>query len=160
MEHPDYCIYHRMVCHSTNDCWGLQTLFEKFMIKEAVELTVTKDVLRNPLLNHKDNKKAIMMVTISHHEENEEPTACEIANTEGSECPNFEESGASSLQNSMKFKWLFEEFGFSQATRFNATKAILCVAEEHGEQCMGLSSSVRKTLRNNHLPITFTEADR
>ncbi|KAI8567934.1 hypothetical protein RHMOL_Rhmol02G0159700 [Rhododendron molle] len=61
MEHPDYCIYHRMVRHPTKDCWGLQTLFEKFMVEEAVELTATKDVLRNPLPNHKDNGKAVMM---------------------------------------------------------------------------------------------------
>ncbi|KAF7138338.1 hypothetical protein RHSIM_Rhsim07G0161100 [Rhododendron simsii] len=125
MEHPDYCIYHRMVCHPTKDYWGLRTQLEKFMVEEAVELTATKDVLRNPLPNHKDNGKAVMMVTISHHEENEEPTACEIANTEGPECPNFEERRASSLQNSTKFKWLFDQFGFSQATRFEATKAIL-----------------------------------
>ncbi|KAG5544106.1 hypothetical protein RHGRI_016751 [Rhododendron griersonianum] len=74
MEHPDYCIYHRIVRHPTKDCWGLRTLFEKFMVEEAVELTATKDVLRNPLPNHKDNGKAVMMVTISHHEENEELT--------------------------------------------------------------------------------------
>ncbi|KAF7130878.1 hypothetical protein RHSIM_Rhsim10G0096500 [Rhododendron simsii] len=61
MEHPDYCIYHRMVRHPTKDCWGLRTLFEKFMVEEAVELMVTKDVLRNPLPNHKVNGKAVMM---------------------------------------------------------------------------------------------------
>ncbi|KAF7151919.1 hypothetical protein RHSIM_Rhsim02G0152000 [Rhododendron simsii] len=61
MEHSDYCIYHRMVYHPTKDCWGLRTLFEKFMVEEAVELTATKDVLRNPLPNHKDNGKAVMM---------------------------------------------------------------------------------------------------
>ncbi|KAG5552838.1 hypothetical protein RHGRI_010819 [Rhododendron griersonianum] len=63
MEHPDYCIYHRMVRHPTKDCWGLRTLFEKFMVEEAVELTATKDVLRNPLPNHKDNGKAVMMIS-------------------------------------------------------------------------------------------------
>ncbi|KAI8555261.1 hypothetical protein RHMOL_Rhmol05G0161100 [Rhododendron molle] len=114
MKHLDYCVYHRMVRHPTKDYWGLQTLFEKFMVEEAVELTATKDVLRNPLPNHKDNGKAIMMVTISHHEENEEPVACEITNVEGPEYPNFEERRASSLQNSTKFKWLFDQFGFSQ----------------------------------------------
>ncbi|KAI8568125.1 hypothetical protein RHMOL_Rhmol02G0173000 [Rhododendron molle] len=149
----------RMVRHPTKDCWGLRTLFEKFMVEEAVELTATKDVLRNPLPNHKDNGKAVMMVTISHHEENEEPALCEIANIEGPEYPNFEERRAPSLQNSTKFKWLFDQFGFSQATRFEATKAILRVAEEHGEQCMGLSGAVRRILRDNHLSITFTEAD-
>ncbi|KAG5523881.1 hypothetical protein RHGRI_030767 [Rhododendron griersonianum] len=45
------------------------------MVEEAVELTATKDVLRNPLPNHNDNGKVVMMVTISHHEENEEPSA-------------------------------------------------------------------------------------
>ncbi|KAI8530216.1 hypothetical protein RHMOL_Rhmol11G0038700 [Rhododendron molle] len=104
MEHPDYCIYHRMVRHPTKDCWGLPTFFEKFMVEEAVELTATKYVLRNPLPNHKDNGKAVMMVTISHHEENEEPSSCEIANIEGPEYPNFEERRASSLQNCTKFK--------------------------------------------------------
>ncbi|KAI8537663.1 hypothetical protein RHMOL_Rhmol09G0041700 [Rhododendron molle] len=73
MEHPDYCIYHRMVHHPTKDCWGLQTLFEKFMVEEAVELTATKDVLRKPLPNHKDNGKAVMMVEVS-----EVPTKIEI----------------------------------------------------------------------------------
>ncbi|KAI8550803.1 hypothetical protein RHMOL_Rhmol06G0135900 [Rhododendron molle] len=125
MEHPDYCIYHRMVRHPTKDCWGLRTLSEKFRVEEAMELTATKDVLRIPLPNHKDNGKAVMMVTISHHEENEEPASCEIANIEGPEYPNFEERRASSLQNSTKFKRLFDQFGFSQATRFEATKAIL-----------------------------------
>ncbi|KAG5544549.1 hypothetical protein RHGRI_017097 [Rhododendron griersonianum] len=39
MEHPDYCIYLRMVRHPTKDCQCLRTLFEKFMVEEAVELT-------------------------------------------------------------------------------------------------------------------------
>ncbi|KAG5523151.1 hypothetical protein RHGRI_035089 [Rhododendron griersonianum] len=38
MEHPDYCIYHRMVRHPTKDCWGLRNLFEKFVMEEAMEL--------------------------------------------------------------------------------------------------------------------------
>ncbi|KAG5528471.1 hypothetical protein RHGRI_029231 [Rhododendron griersonianum] len=37
-EHPDYCIYHRMVRHPTKDCWGLRNLFEKFVMEEAMEL--------------------------------------------------------------------------------------------------------------------------
>lgn len=127
---------------------------------EALELPTTKDVLRNPLPIHRDNGKAVMMATNSHHEKNEELMACEVADTEELECPSFEERQATSLQNSTKFKWLFDQFGFSQATRFEATKAILRVAEGNGKQCMGLSSSVRKMLRDNHISITFTEADR
>ncbi|KAF7143641.1 hypothetical protein RHSIM_Rhsim05G0130000 [Rhododendron simsii] len=64
-------------------------------------LTLQKKVCTNPFPVHRDNGKAVMMATISHHEENEEPMAC--------------------------------KFSFSQAT-----EAILCAAENNGEQCMGL----------------------
>lgn len=176
MSHPDYCIFHRMVRHSTKDCWGLRSLFQKFVTDNSIELPVCKDVLRNPLPTHKDNGKAVMMVThgrwqpsrggsammISHHDELEEVAACDVAtlSIEEPDKTSFEDRRARTLQHSTKFKWLFDQFGLGEETRFEATKAILRVAEEHGEQCMGLSGSVRKLVRDTSLPITFTEADR
>ncbi|KAH7855994.1 hypothetical protein Vadar_031458 [Vaccinium darrowii] len=154
MGHPDYCIFHRMVRHSTKECWGLRALFQKFVTDNSVELPACKDVLRNPLPAHKDNGKAVMMAThgrwqpsrgdsammISHHDELEEVAACDIAtlSIEEPDKASFEDRRARTLQHSTKFKWLFDQFGLGEETRFEATKAILRVAEEHGEQCMGL----------------------
>lgn len=69
---------------------------------------------------------------ISHHNELKEVAACVVADIEGPDHPNFEDWPAKTLQNSIKFQWLFDQFGFLETRRFEVTKAILLVAEERG----------------------------
>ncbi|GMQ03611.1 hypothetical protein CsSME_00049357 [Camellia sinensis var. sinensis] len=155
----DYCIYHHSVKHPTTECWALRSLVRKMMSEDALELPrQTEDVLKDPLPRHKDNGKTVMM--LSHYDEMEEPMVCELSELPAPTCPDFETRRVIALKKSTKFKWFFDQFGLSEATRFEATKAFLRLAEQNGETCMSVSGSVRKVFRDNSLAITFTEADK
>ncbi|GMP66142.1 hypothetical protein CsSME_00026618 [Camellia sinensis var. sinensis] len=118
----------------------------------------TEDTLKDSLPRHKDNGKTVMM--LSHYDEMEESMVCELFELAASTCPDFETRRVIALKKSTKFKWFFDQFGLSEATRFEATKAFLRLAEQNGEACISVSGSVRKVFRDNSLAITFTEANK
>lgn len=68
-------------------------------------------------------------------------------------------ASAKGLQNSTKFRALFDGFGFTPIARLEITKAIIGIVEIHHESCMSAEGSILRTIRDESNSITFSDAD-
>lgn len=118
-----------------------------------MELNKTDQNVANNPLPHHDNKAHM----ISCYDEQD------IVRTqdEDVEVPQpAEDFTASKLQNAVKFKWFYDQLGFSSNAHLATTKGILTVAKQFNEQCLAAKGSITRTIKEANTTITFTDADR
>ena len=66
---------------------------------------------------------------------------------------------ASKVKDLTKFKYFFDQVGFCEEARLEATKAILQVAETYQQACTISGGSVNRSIREATTAITFTDSD-
>ena len=63
------------------------------------------------------------------------------------------------MKDLKKFRAFFDQVGFCEEARLEATKAILHVTEMYHEPCVALNGSIHRGVPEKEFSITFTDAD-
>ena len=104
--------------HPTAECWALRWLVHR-RIKEGILKLTQQEVQRNPLPNHKGKGIAVVVICADLGEDEEENLALPA-------------TAITSLQQSAKFKNLFNQLGLTVKERKIATEALVISPPEHG----------------------------
>ena len=119
---PRFCRLHNYVQHPTAECWALRKLEHRRIKEGTLELT-QQEVQRNPLPNHKGKGVAIVVICADLGEDEEENLALLAATM-------------TTLQQSAKFKNLFNQLGLTSKERKIATKALVSITSGAGVECL------------------------
>ena len=119
---PRFCRLHNYVQHPTAECWALRRLVHRRIKEGTLELT-QQEVQRNPLLNHKGKGVAAVMICADPGEDEEENLALLAA-------------AITTLQQSAKFKNLFDLLGLTAKERKIATEALVSIASGARVECL------------------------
>ena len=104
--------------HPTAECWALRRLVHGRIKEGTLELT-QQEVQRNPLPNHKGKGVAAVVICADPGEDEEENLALPTA-------------AITTLQQSAKFKNLFDQLGLTAKERKIATEALVSIASGKG----------------------------
>ena len=117
-----FCRLHNYVQHPTAECWALCRLVHR-RIKEGTLKLSKQEVQRNPLPNHKRKGVAAVVICADPGEEEEENPALPAA-------------AITILQQSSKFKNLFDQLKLITKERKIAIKALVSIASSVGVECL------------------------
>ena len=119
---PRFCRLHNYVQHPTAECWVLRRLVHRRIKEGTLELT-QQEVQRNPLPNHKGKGVAAVVICVDPGEVEEENLAL-LA------------TAITILQQSAKFKNLFDQLGLTAKERKIATEALVSIASRARVECL------------------------
>ena len=112
---PCFCYLHKYVQHPSAECWALRRQVHR-RIKEGTLKLSQQEVQRNPFPNH-ERKGVVVMVICADLREDEE------------ENPTLPAAAITTLQQSSKFKNLFDHLGLTTKERKIATEALGGIGE-------------------------------
>ena len=115
---PRFCRLHNYIQHPTAECWALCRLVHRRIKEGTLELT-QQEVQRNPLPNHKRKGVAVVVICADPGEDEEENLALPAA-------------AITILQQSAKFKNLFDQLGLTAKERKIAMEALVSIASGTG----------------------------
>ena len=115
---PRFCRLHNYVQHPTAECWVLRWLVHR-RIKEGILELTQQEVQRNPLPNHKGKGIAAVVICADPGEDDEENLALPA-------------TAITTLQQSAKFKNLFDQLGLTVKERKIVTEALVTSPPEQG----------------------------
>ena len=113
-------------------------------IKEGTLELSQQEVQRNPLLNHKGKGVAAVVICMDPGEDEEENPALPAAII-------------TTLQQSSKFKNLFDLLGLTAKERKIATKALVSIAFGVGVECLSAEIPDDRALLQESTEITFSD---
>ena len=119
---PRFCRLHNYVQHPTAECWVLRWLVHR-RIKEGILELTQQEVQRNPLPNHKGKGIAAVVICADPGEDDEENLALPA-------------TAITTLQQSAKFKNLFDQLGLTVKERKIVTEALVSIASGAGVECL------------------------
>ena len=119
---PHFCRFHNYVQRPTAECWVLRRLVHRRIKEGALKLS-QQEVQRNPLPNHKRKGVAAVVICADPGEEEEENPALPAA-------------AITILQQSSKFKNLFDQLKLITKERKIAIKALVSIASSVGVECL------------------------
>ena len=115
-------------------------------IKEGTLELTQQEVQRNPLLNHKGKGIAAVVICADLGEDEEENLALLAA-------------AITTLQQSAKFKNLFDQLGLTAKERKIATEALVSIASGAGVECLSAEMPKDRALLQESTEITFSSED-
>ena len=115
-------------------------------IKEGTLELTQQEVQRNPLPNHKGKGVAAVVICVDPGEDKEENLALPTA-------------AITTLQQSAKFKNLFDQLGFTAKERKIATEALVSIASRAGVECLSAEMPENRALLQESTEITFSSED-
>ena len=142
---PRFCRLHNYVQHPTVECWALRRLVHR-RIKEGTLKLSEQEVQRNLLPNHKGKGVAAVVICADPEEDKEENPALLAA-------------AITTLQQSSKFKNLFDKLGLITKERKIATKALVSIASGAGVECLSAETPEDRALLQESTKITFSDED-
>nr|XP_023888456.1 uncharacterized protein LOC112000534 [Quercus suber] len=145
MRDPYFCRLHNYVQHATAECWALRRLVHRRIKEGTLELS-QQEVQRNPLPNHKGKGVAAVVICADPGEDEEENMALPAA-------------AITTLQQSSKFRNLFDQLGLSTKERKVATEALVSIASDAGVECLSAEISDERALLQESTEITFSDED-
>ena len=138
---PHLCRLHNYVQHPTVECWVLRRLMHRRIKERTLELS-QQEVQRNPLLNHKGKDVAAVVICADPREdEKENSTLLATAIT--------------TLQQSSKFKNLFDQLWLTTKERKIATKALVRIASRARVECLSAKVIDDRALLQESTEITL-----
>ena len=140
-----FCRLHNYVQHPTVECWALRRLVHRRIKEGTLELS-QQEVQRNPLPNHK-GKGVIAVVICADPGEDEE------------ENPALPATVITTLQQSSKFKNLFDQLGLTTKERKIATEALVSIASGVEVECLSAEIPKDRALLQESTEITFSDKD-
>ena len=142
---PCFCRLHNYIQHPTAECWALHRLVHRRIKEGTLELS-QQEVQRNPLPNHKGKGVAAVVIYVDLGEDEEEnPTLLATAIT--------------TLQQSSKFKNLFDQMGLTAKERKIVTEALVSIASSARVECLAAEILNDRTLLQESTEITFSDKD-
>ena len=142
---PRFCRLHNYVQHPTAECWALRRLVHCRIKEGTLELT-QQEVQRNPLPNHKGKGVAAVVICADPGEDEAENLALPAA-------------AITTLQQSAKFKNLFDQLGLTAKERKIATEALVSIASGAGVECLSAEIPEDRALLQELTEITFSSKD-
>jgi len=142
---PHFCRLHNYVQHPTAECWALRRLVHHRIKEGTLELT-QQEFQRNPLLNHKGKGIAAVVICTDRGEDEEENLALPAAMI-------------TTLQQSAKFKNLFDQLRLTAKERKIATKALVSIASGAGVGCLSAEMPKDRALLQESTEIMFSNED-
>ena len=115
-------------------------------IKEGTLKLTQQEDQRNPLPNHKGKGIATVVICADPGEDEEENLALPAA-------------AISTLQQSAKFKNLFDQLGLTAKERKIATEALVSIASGAGVECLSAKIPEDRALLQESTEITFSSED-
>ena len=115
-------------------------------IKEGTLELSEQEVQSNPLLNHKGKGVAAVVICADPEEDKEKNPALLAA-------------AITTLQQSSKFKNLFDKLGLITKERKIATKALVSIASDAGVECFSAETPKDRALLQESTEITFSDED-
>ena len=113
--------------------------------EDTLELT-QQEVQRNPLPNHKGKRIATVVIYAGLGEDEEENLALPT-------------TVITTLQQSAKFKILFDQLGLTAKERKIATEALVSIASGAGVECLSAEMLEDRALLQESTEITFSSED-
>ena len=142
---PRFCRLHNYVQHPTAECWALHRPVHRRIKEGTLELS-QQEVQRNPLLNHKGNGVVVVVICADPGEDEEENSALPAV-------------AINTLQQSSKFKNLFDQLGLTTKERKIATKALVSIAFGAAVECLSTEIIDDIDLLQESTEITFSNED-
>ena len=142
---PRFCRLHNYVQLPTAECWALRRLVHRRIKQVTLELT-QQEVQRNPLPNHKGKGVAAVVICADPGEDEEENLALPAA-------------AITTLQQSAKFKNLFDQLGLTAKEKKIATEALVSIASGAGVECLSAETTEDRALLQESTEITFSSED-
>ena len=142
---PRFCRLHNYVQHPTVECWALRRLMHRRIKKGTLELS-QQEVQRNLLLNHKGKGVATVVICANLGEDEEENPALPTA-------------PIPTLQQSSKFKNLFNQLGLTTKERKIAMEALVSIASSARVECLFVEIPEDRALLQESIKITFSDED-
>ena len=142
---PRFCCLHNYVQHPTAECWALHRPVHRRIKEGTLELS-QQEVQRNPLLNHKGNGVVVVVICADPGEDEEENSALPAV-------------AINTLQQSSKFKNLFDQLGLTTKERKIATKALVSIAFGAAVECLSTEIIDDIDLLQESTEITFSNED-
>ena len=115
-------------------------------IKEGTLELSQQEVQKNPLPNHKGKGVAAVVISADPGEDKEENLALPTA-------------AITTLQQSSKFKNLFDQLGLTAKKRKIATEALVSIASGAGVECLSVEVPDDRALLQESTEITFSNDD-
>ena len=131
--------------HSIAECWALRRLVHH-RIKEGTLELFQQEVQRNPLPNHKGKGVAAVVICADPGKDEEENPALPAATI-------------TTLQQSSKFKILFDQLRLTTKERKIATKALVSISSGAGVECLFAEIPEDRALLQELTEITFSDED-
>ena len=142
---PRFCRLHNYVQHPTAECWALRRLVHHRIKEGTLELS-QQEVQRNPLPNHKGKGVATVVICADPREDEKENPALPAA-------------AITILQQSSKFKNLFDQLGLTTKERKIATEALVSIGSGAGVECLSAEIPEDRALLQELTEITFSDKD-
>ena len=142
---PRFCRLHNYVQHPTAECWALRRLVHRKIKEGTLELT-QQEVQRNPFLNHRGKGVAAVVICVDPGEDEEENLALPAA-------------AITTLQQSAKFKNLFDQLGLTTKERKIATEASMSIPSGAEVECLSTEIPNDRALLQESTEITFSNED-
>ncbi|XP_030930950.1 uncharacterized protein LOC115956803 [Quercus lobata] len=142
---PRFYRLHNYVQHPTVECWALRTLVHRRIKEDTLELT-QQEVQRNPLPNHKGKGVVAVVICADPREEEEENLTLPTA-------------AITTLQQSAKFKNLFDQLGLIAKERKIAMEALVSITSGVGVECLSAEMPKDRALLQELTEITFSSED-
>ena len=142
---PRFCRLHNYVQHPTAKCWALCRLVHRRIKEGTLELS-QQEVQRNPFPNHKRKGVAAVVICVDPGEDEEEN-------------PTLPAAAITTLQQSSKFKNLFDQLGLTTKERKIATEALVSIASGAGVECLSAEIPKDRALLQESTEITFSDED-
>ena len=139
---PRFCHLHNYVQHPTAECWVLRRLVHCRIKEGTLELS-QQEVQRNSLPNHKGKGVAAIVICTDLGEDEEENLALLAI-------------AINTLQQSSKFKNLFDQLGLTTKERKIATEALVSIASGAGVECLSTEVIYDRALLQESIEITFS----
>ena len=142
---PRFCRLHNYVQHPTAECWALCRLVHRRIKEGTLELS-QQEVQRNPLPNHKRKGVATMVIYADPGEDEEENPALPTAII-------------TTLQQSSKFKNLFDQLRLTTKERRIATEALVSIASGARVEYLSAEILEDRVLLQESTEIMFSDED-
>ena len=142
---PRFCRLHNYVQHPTAECWALRRLVHRKIKEGTLELT-QQEVQRNPFPNHRGKGVAAVVICVDPGEDEEENLALPAA-------------AITTLQQSAKFKNLFDQLGLTTKERKIATEASMSIPSGAEVECLSTEIPDDRALLQESTEITFSNED-
>ena len=140
-----FCRLHNYVQHPTAECLALRRLVHH-RIKAGTLKPSQQEVQRNSFPNHKGKGVAAVVICADPGEDVEENPALPAA-------------AITTLQQSSKFKILFDQLGLTTKERKIVTEALVSITSGAGIECLSAEIPKDRALLQESTEITFSDED-